>query len=77
LEIEKMSSHIQSGAVKVIEIIGVSQESFEDAVQKGVSKASESIQGITGIEVIRHSAKVKDGQITEYHSNMKVAFAVK
>jgi len=72
-----MSTHIDNGAVKVIELIGISQKSFEDAVQNGVTKASESIKGITGIEVIRHSAKVRDGKITEYHSNMKVAFGVK
>lgn len=72
-----MSEHITSGAIKVIEIIGISQKSFDDAVEQGVAKASESLKGITGIEIQRHSAKVKDGKIVEYHANMKVAFAVK
>ena len=72
-----MSEHITSGAIKVIEIIGISQKSFDDAVEQGVKKASESLKGITGIEIQRHSAKVKDGKIVEYHANMKVAFAVK
>lgn len=72
-----MSEHIETGAVKVIEIIGISQKSFEDAVEQGVAKASQSIKGITGLEVMRHSAKVKDGKVTEYHANMKVAFGVR
>ena len=72
-----MSEHITSGAIKVIELIGISQKSFDDAVEQGVKKASESLKGITGIEIQRHSAKVKDGKIVEYHANMKVAFAVK
>ena len=72
-----MGDRIEQGAVKVIEIIGISTESMEDAVQQGVAKASESIQGITGVEIMKHSAKVSDGKITQYHANMKVAFAVK
>ena len=72
-----MSDYIQQGAVKIIEIIGVSSESFEDAVQQGVSKASESIKGITGVEIQKYSAKVKSGKVSEYHANMKVAFAVR
>ena len=71
-----MGAHIEQGAVKVIEIIGISQESFEDAVQQAVVKASDSVKGITGIEVMKHSAKVRDGKITEFHANLKIAFAV-
>ena len=71
-----MGDHIEQGAVKIIEVIGVSTESFEDAVQQGVRKASTSIKGITGVEVRKYSARVKDGNVTEYHANMKLAFAV-
>lgn len=72
-----MGDHIENGAVKVIEIIGISQKSFDDANEQAIKKASQSIKGITGFEVLRHSARVKDGNITEYHSNLKIAFGVK
>ncbi len=72
-----MSERIEQGAVKVIEIIGISNESFEDAVQQGIAKASESIKGITGVEVMKTSAKVSNGKVSSYHANMKVAFGVK
>ena len=49
----------------------------EDAVEEGVAKASESIRGITGVEVQKHSARVSDGKIVEYHANLKLAFAVR
>jgi len=71
-----MSDHIEKGAVKIIEVIGVSQESFEDAVQQGVMKASESVKGISGVEVMKYCAQVRDGKVTEFHANMKLAFAV-
>ena len=35
--------------VKIIEIMGVSQESFSDAVREAVRTASESIRNITGV----------------------------
>ena len=72
-----MTEFIESGAIKVIEVIGVSTASFEDAVQQAVDKASESISGITGVEVQTMSAKVDDGRITQYRTALKLAFIVK
>jgi flavin-binding protein dodecin len=72
-----MAEYIDKGAVKVIEIIGISDESFEDAIQRGVAKAAESVQGITGVEIENMTARVKDGKVTQYHATMKMAFAVK
>jgi flavin-binding protein dodecin len=69
-------SNINSGAIKVIEIIGISEKSFDDAVNQAVKKASQSVKGITGVEVIKHSAKVEDGKIIQYKANVKLAFAV-
>lgn len=72
-----MAEYIDKGAVKVIEIIGISDESFDDAIQRGVAKAAESVQGITGVEIENMTARVKDGKVTQYHATMKMAFAVK
>ncbi len=72
-----MSEMIDSGAVKVIEVIGISETSFDDAVNQAVSKASESIKGITGVEVTNMNAKVADGKVVQYRAACKLAFAVK
>jgi flavin-binding protein dodecin len=69
--------YIESGAVKVIEIIGVSTKSFEDAIDNAVKKASESVSGITGLEVVSHTARVEDGKVVRYAATCKLAFAVK
>jgi len=60
--------------VKVIELIGSSPESWETAAQNAINVASKSVRGITGIDVIHFTAKVKDGKIIEYKANLKVAF---
>jgi flavin-binding protein dodecin len=63
--------------IKIIEVVGVSSESFSGAVRSAVSEAGKTIRGITGVDVIQSSAKVgEDGQITEYHVNVKIAFTL-
>ncbi len=71
-----MGGYITKGAIKVIEVIGVSDESWEDAVGQAVGKASESVKGITGVEVIAQTAKVSDGKVTKYNATVKLAFVV-
>ncbi len=71
------SSSINAGAIKIVELVGVSKKSFEDAVAQAVKKASETIKGITGVEIISQSAKVSNGKIVQYRANVKLAFAVK
>ena len=72
-----MSDYIDQGAVKIVEIMGISDESFEDAVQNAVTKTADSIKGITGVEVVAQTARVKDGRVTQYHATCKIAFAVR
>lgn len=72
-----MSEYVSKGAIKVLEIIGISEDGFEDAVKQAVAKAAETIDGISGVEVVSQTARVKDGKITQYHATVKLAFAVK
>jgi flavin-binding protein dodecin len=62
--------------VKVVELIGTSKKSWEDAVQQIVKEASASLRHITGVDVIRHTAHVEDGKIGEYRATAHVAFSV-
>jgi dodecin len=71
-----MSKHINEGAVKIIEIIGISSKSFDDAIVQAVSKASKTVKGITGFEIINYMASVEDGKIKQYKVNLKLAFPV-
>ena len=71
-----MSTHINEGAVKIIEIIGISSKSFDDAIIQALDKASKTVKGITGIEVTKHMASVEAGKINQYKVNVKLAFPV-
>jgi hypothetical protein len=62
--------------VKIVELIGCSPKSFEDAISDGVKRAGKTIRGISGVDVIGQTAVVKDNKIVEYRVDMKVAFKV-
>ncbi|MGI9585791.1 MAG: dodecin family protein [Acidimicrobiia bacterium] len=72
-----MTDQTEIGAVKIIEIMGISTESFEHAINEAVAKASESINGITGVEVVKQTGTVKDGRIDRFSVVVKLSFMVK
>ncbi len=59
---------------KVIEITSSSSESFEDAIAKGITKASESVRDIRGAYVNEQMVRVEGGEIVEYRTDLKVTF---
>jgi flavin-binding protein dodecin len=63
--------------IKVLELIGTSTKSWEDAAENAIQEATETLQGITGLEVMAQTAKVENGKVTEYRTTVKVAFLVK
>ena len=62
--------------IKVIEVLGVSDKSWEDAAMQALKGATSTVRNISGIEIVSQTAKVKDGKISEYHATCKVAFRV-
>lgn len=61
---------------KIIEITSESTKSFEDAINTGVAKATETIDHIEGAWVKEMKAIVKDGKITGYRVDLKVTFVL-
>ncbi len=62
--------------VKVIEIVGTSKESWEDAAKNALKGAKQTLHGITGVEVIKQTATVEEGEIKEYRATVKLAFKI-
>lgn len=63
-------------AIKVLELVGVSQQSWHDAVQSALREASKTVRNITGVDVLHTTAKIEGNEIKEYHANVKFAFRV-
>lgn len=71
------TEHAQApSVVKVVEMVGVSHEGWEQAARQLVERASRSIRHITGLDLTHNTAVVRDGKIVEYHVTAKLAFIV-
>lgn len=62
--------------VKVVEAIGGSPKSWEDAVNEALKRTAKNIRNIKSVDIVGMTAKVKDGKISEYRANIKIAFVV-
>ncbi len=62
--------------IKIIELVGCSPNSWEDAVKTAVREAGKTINGLHGVDVINQTAVVKDNDICEYRVNLKLSFKV-
>jgi flavin-binding protein dodecin len=59
---------------KLIELVGISTKSFDDAAQSAVTEASKTIHDMAWFEVTEQRGKVVDGKIAEFQIKLKVAF---
>lgn len=64
------------GVVKVIELVGTSNQNWTDAVDNAVREASKTIDHILGVEVTNFTANIDAGSISEYKADVKIAFHV-
>ena len=62
--------------VKVIELVGNSETSWEDAAQNALADADETLEEISGIEVTSQTAEVEGGEITTYKTTLDVSFVL-
>jgi dodecin len=61
---------------RITEITARSNESFEDAVNKGIERANETLRNVQGAWLSDQKVVVKDGTVSEYHVDMKVTFVL-
>lgn len=61
---------------KVIEVIGSSAESSDEAVREALAAAQRSIRGITSIEICKLTCVVEDGAIARWEALVKIFFPV-
>ena len=61
---------------KNIEITSTSTVGFEDAIKKGIERASKTIDNLRGAWIKEQKVIVSDGKVTEYSVAMIVTFVL-
>ena len=67
-----------SGSVyKVIELVGTSPNTWEEAAANAVARASESLEDLRIAEVTDLDMQIDDGRVRAYRAKVKVSFRYK
>jgi hypothetical protein len=67
-----MADHIY----KTIELVGSSSLGVEDAVQKAVAKASESLRNLRWFEVLETRGHIEGGRVMHWQVTLKIGFTL-
>jgi len=59
---------------KVIEIIGTSSNSWEEAAKNAVETASKTLKDLRVAEAVEFDLKVENGKVSAYRTKMKISF---
>jgi hypothetical protein len=67
-----MSDHIY----KTIELVGSSTKGMEDAVQKAIAKASETVRNLRWFQVLDTRGHIEGGRVAHWQVTLKLGFTL-
>ena len=67
-----MSDHVY----KIVEIVGSSPDSIEDAIQRAIVRASQTLREIRWFEVVGTRGHVEGGRVAHYQVTLRVGFTL-
>ncbi len=67
-----MDNHVY----KLIEITGTSEVGSDDAIQRAIAKANESVRNLHWFEVLEQRGHVSDGKIAHWQVTLKIGFTL-
>jgi len=62
---------------KVIELVGTSPNSWQEAAENALASAAKSLRDLNWLEVVSWSARIENQKVAEYRANVRVTFAVR
>lgn len=66
--------NMSNSVYKVIELIGTSSESWEDAANSAIDRASQTLEDLRIAEVVTQDCKIENGKITAYRTKLRLSF---
>jgi len=67
---------MSSNVYKIVEIVGSSPVSIEDAIKNGLSRAAKTVRHIGWFEVTDTRGHVENGEVKHFQVTMKVGFTM-
>ncbi len=66
-----------ASAYKIIELVGTSKKSWEDAATNAIATAGKSLKDLRIAEVVKMDMQLKKGKIVSYRTRLSVSFKYK
>ncbi len=67
-----MSDHVY----KVLEIVGSSNESIDDAIRGAIAKANETVRNMNWFEVVETRGHIEDGAVIHFQVTLKIGLTL-
>jgi hypothetical protein len=61
---------------KILELVGSSEKSIEDAVQNAVTRASKTIRDMKWFEIVQTRGHIEEGSVRHYQVTVRVGFTL-
>ena len=61
---------------KILELVGSSDESIEDAIENAISRASKTIREMKWFEVVQTRGHIENGKVGHYQVALRVGFTL-
>ena len=67
---------MQDHVYEIIELVGSSETSIEDAVQGAIARAAQTLKHLRWFEIVQTRGHIEEGKVAHYQVSMKVGFRI-
>lgn len=67
---------MQDHVYKIVELVGSSEKSVEDAINTGIGRASQTLRNLRWFEVSNVRGEIRDGKVAHYQVSLKIGFTL-
>jgi len=64
----------EGGVYRIVDVVGVSKVSWEDAAKQAVETAAKSIRDLRIAEVTKMDVTLRDGKVTSFRTRVALSF---
>ena len=69
-----MAKKQSAGVYRIVDVVGVSEKSWEDAGRRAIETAANSLRDLRVAEVTQMDMKVEDGKVTAFRTRVALSF---
>ena len=67
---------MQDHIYKVVELVGSSEKSIEDAIGQAITRAQQTLRNLRWFEVTQTRGNIENGKVAHYQVTLKVGFTM-